>query len=42
MKYALSLIDEDEVVISDYYLEDGNTYKLTVNLLDFTLTVKKI
>ena len=42
MKYALSLIDEDEVVFSDYYLEGGNTYKLTVNLLDFTLSVKKL
>ena len=41
MKYSLTLIDEESLVAGDY-LEVGYTYRLTVNLKDFTLTVEKI
>jgi hypothetical protein len=39
MKYSLDLIGE--VILAGEYVESG-TYKLTVNLKDFTLTVEKI
>lgn len=42
MKYRLSVIDEDGYVFADSYLTESGKYKLTVNLKDFTLTVKKV
>ena len=42
MKYRLSVINEDGFVANDMYLTESGTYKMTVNLLDFTLTIEKI
>ncbi len=41
-KYKLSIIDEDDLVFIDEYVKESGTYKLTINLKDFTLKVKKI
>ena len=40
MPYALSVVDEDGFV-DDTFLTEAGAYKLTVNLKEFTLTVKK-
>ena len=42
MKYQLSVIDVDGFVGNDSYVTESGTYKLTINLKDFTLTVKRI
>lgn len=42
MKYKLSIIDEQDVTALDEYVDGSGTYKLTINLKDFTLTVEKI
>jgi len=42
MKYKLSIIDQDGFVFNDEYLTESGTYKLTVNLKEFTLTVNKL
>lgn len=41
-KYSLSLVDEGEYVLGDNSVREGGTYKLTVNLKEFTLTVEKL
>lgn len=41
MSYNLIVIDKCESVFIDEYLTEAGTYKLTVNLKDFTLTVEK-
>ena len=42
MSYDLSVIDVDGYVAYDEYIKESGTYKLTVNLKDFTLTVEKV
>ena len=42
LSYSLSIVDEDGFVFADSYVTESGTYKLTVNLKDFTLTVKKL
>lgn len=42
MKYKLSVIDLDGFVFNDEYVTESGTYMLTINLKDFTLTVKRI
>lgn len=42
MKYALYLINDDGFVEYDTYFAEAGTYKLTVNLKEFTLTIEKI
>ena len=42
LSYALSIVDEDGFVFADSYVTESGTYKLTVNLKDLTLTVKKL
>lgn len=42
MSYKLSIIDEDGFVAYDSYITESGTYKLTINLKDFTLTIKKL
>lgn len=41
-KYKLTVVDVDGLVFSDTYVTESGTYKLTVNLKDFTLTVDRI
>jgi len=42
MSYDLSVIDENGFVFADMYVTESGRYKLTVNLKEFTLSVKKI
>ena len=42
MKYQLSVIDVDGFVANDIYLTESGTYILTINLKEFTLTVKRV
>ncbi len=42
MKYNLTIIDVDGFVFNDMYVTESGKYLLTVNLKDFTLTVKRI
>lgn len=42
MKYQLSVIDVDGFVAYDSYITESGTYTLTINLKEFTLTVKRI
>ena len=42
MSYQLSVVDEDGFVAYDEYITQSGTYKLTINLKEFTLTVKKL
>ena len=42
MAYDLSVIDVDGYVAYDEYITESGTYKLTINLKEFTLTVKRI
>lgn len=42
MSYDLTVIDVDDFVFNDEYVTDSGTYKLTINLKEFTLTVDRI
>ena len=42
MKYNLTVIDVDGFVFNDMCVTESGKYLLTVNLKDFTLTVKRI
>ena len=42
MKYKLTVIDEDGLVSGGSYITEAGNYNLTVNLKDFTLTVKRV
>ena len=42
MAYDLSVIDVDGFVAYDEYITESGTYKLTINLKEFTLTIKRI
>ncbi len=42
MEYALTVVDENDITFAGKYVKESGTYKLTVNLKDFTLTVAKI
>ncbi|MBQ8197037.1 MAG: hypothetical protein IJZ73_03145 [Clostridia bacterium] len=42
MRYTLTVIGDEEDVSQDSQFRQDGTYKLTVNLLDFTLTVEKV
>ena len=39
MSYALSVVDLDGLTVGDMYVKEVGTYKLTINLKEFTLTV---
>jgi|GEM_PF-998915 len=41
MSYELTLIDLEDLVVADSVTQDG-TYKLTINLKEFTLSIEKI
>ena len=42
MNYKLSVVDEGNKTYANKYVKESGTYKLTINLRDFTLTVEKI
>lgn len=42
MKYKLTIINDDGYVLSDMYLSEDGTYKMLINLKEFTLTITKI
>lgn len=41
MKYQLSVIDVDGFVSGDMYITESGNYTLSINLKDFTLTIKR-
>lgn len=42
MAYKLTIIDLDGVVAYDQYITEEGTYKLTINLKEFTLSIERI
>ncbi|MBR2974878.1 MAG: hypothetical protein IKC47_03955 [Clostridia bacterium] len=41
-KYSLTVVDPDGLTAYDAYIKESGTYKLTINLKDFTLTVARV